>query len=76
MSKIDKLLKDIENNPKNVRFETIRKLLERAGYTATNNGSSHWQFRQEGKDTITIPYNKPIKVIYVKEVIRAIKEEK
>lgn len=76
MSKFDKLLKNIENNPKNVRFETIKKLLEKAGYIATNNRSSHWQFRKEGKDTITIPYNRPIKAIYVKEVIKAIKEDK
>lgn len=33
MSKRDKLLKDLENNPYNVRFETLKNLLENAGYS-------------------------------------------
>lgn len=47
MSERDKLLKDLENNPYNVRFETLKNLLENAGYRAINNDSSHWQFRKE-----------------------------
>ena len=75
MSKRDKLIKELENNPKDVRFDTLKTLLESVGYVASNNGSSHWQFRKEGKDTITIPYNRPIKPIYVKLAVKAIKDE-
>lgn len=76
MSKDDKLIKDLENNPKNVRFETLKKLLENAGYVATNNRSSHWQFRKPGRDLVTIPRQRPMKVIYVIEALKALKKEK
>ncbi|WP_122866978.1 type II toxin-antitoxin system HicA family toxin [Campylobacter showae] len=76
MSKRDKLTKELENSPLNVRFETLKGLLEGAGYVASNNGSSHWQFRKSGRETITIPYKRPIKPIYVKMTLKAIKEEK
>ena len=76
MIKDEKLIKDLEKNPKNVRFETLKKLLENAGYVATNNGSSHWQFRKPGRDLITIPRQRPMKVIYVIEALKALKKEK
>nr|DAD64574.1 MAG TPA: antitoxin [Caudoviricetes sp.] len=41
-----------------------------------NRGFSHWQFRKSGCETITIPYKRPIKPIYVKMTLKAIKEEK
>ena len=74
MSKTDKLLKDLENNPYNVRFETLKNLLENAGYRAINNGSSHWQFRKENKETLTIPYKRPVKAVYIKQVLKALKD--
>lgn len=74
MSKYEKLVKDLENSPNDVKFEVLKKLFENVGYKATNNGSSHWQFRKEDKDTLTIPYKRPIKAIYVKKVIKDEKE--
>ncbi|MDO5045056.1 type II toxin-antitoxin system HicA family toxin [Campylobacter sp.] len=75
MSKREKLLKELENNPKNVRFETLKNLLESVGYEMFNKGSSHFQFRKVGRDLITIPFKRPIKPIYVKIVIKAVKDE-
>ena len=54
MSKREKLLKELENNPKDVRFETLKNLLESEGWKASNNGSFHWQFRKEGKNNHTL----------------------
>lgn len=76
MSKKDKLIQELENNPKNVRFEVLKNLLESAGYKATNYGSSHWQFRKVGKELITIPRQRPIKPIYIKITLKALKEGK
>lgn len=76
MSKYEKLVKDLENSPNDVKFEVLKKLFENVGYKATNNGSSHWQFRKEDKDTLTIQYKRPIKAIYVKKVLKVIKDEK
>ena len=49
MSKYEKIIQNLKNNPKNISFETIKSLLEKFGYRAYNNGSSHWQFRKENK---------------------------
>lgn len=75
MSKREKLLKELENNPKDVRFETLRNLLESVDYEMFNKGSSHFQFRKVGRDLITIPFKRPIKPVYVKMVIKAVKDE-
>lgn len=72
MSKREKLLKELENNPKDVRFETLKKLLESEGWKVSNNGSSHWQFRKESRK-ITIPYKRPVKPVYVKMALEALK---
>lgn len=78
MSKLDKLLAGIRNNPKDVDFNDIKKILENYGYIGetSGGGSSHWVFRKEGKVThITIPFKKPIKAIYIKKALLAIDEE-
>ena len=69
MSKYDKLIDRLKNNTKDIDFKTVKKLLEDNGYTGINTGGSHWLFRKDGKESITIPYKKPIKIIYVKKVI-------
>lgn len=63
MSRKSKLLAAIKNNPKNIDFEDIKKLLEDVGYTCSNNGSSHYVFRKADLEHITIPFAKPIKAI-------------
>ena len=76
MSQLDKLIKELENNPSNARFEDIKKLLERVGYECFNKGSSHYQFRKAGRDLITIPRHRPLKACYVKIALKAIKESR
>ena len=75
MSKKEKLIEAIKNNPKNVKFEDLRKILENLGYTAVNNGGSHYVFTKENATSLTIPYKKPVKVVYVKQVIKIMEEE-
>jgi predicted RNA binding protein YcfA (HicA-like mRNA interferase family) len=72
MSKYEKLLEKLRNNPKDVDFKILKKLLEDNGYIAFNSGGSHWVFRKTNCDSITIPYKKPIKIIYVKKVLELI----
>lgn len=76
MSKTEKLLKKIENNPVDVPFKQLKKLLELHGYEAKNSGGSHWVFRKNEKISITIPYKRPIKIIYVKKVLEILKDSK
>jgi len=75
MSRKDKLIEAIKNNPKNVRFEDLKKILESLGYTAVNRGGSHYVFTKEASLSLTIPYKRPVKVIYVKQVIKIIEDE-
>ena len=74
MSKKEKLVQAIVNNPTNVKFEELKKILESIGYTSINRGGSHYVFTQKGCPSLTIPYKRPVKVVYVKQVIQIIEE--
>ena len=70
MDKKEKLLKQIAKNIKNIDFKKLKKLLENYDYECINTGGSHFVFRKENCQSITIPFNRPIKVIYVKKVLQ------
>ena len=75
MSKWNKLIERICNLSKDLRFEELRKVLESYGYVmnAPRTGSSHYTFRKQGYQPITIPKHEPIKKVYV-EMVRQIVE--
>ena len=77
MSKWDKLLGRILSLSKDMRFDELKKVLERYGYVmnAPKSGSSHYTFRKAGKRPITIPKHEPIKKIYVEMVREVVEEE-
>ncbi len=63
-----------------MRFEELKKVLEAYGYEMSNprSGSSHYTFRKNHSNPITIPKHEPIKKIYVemvKSVVEAEDEE-
>lgn len=76
MSKKEKLIKLMLNNPKDVSFEVLKKLLQHNGYVGENSGGSHWVFRKDGLETQVIPRKKPVKAIYVIRALKAIGEWK
>ena len=75
MSKWDKLIMQICNLSKDIRFDELRKVLESYGYemNSTKGGSSHYTFRKCGCMPVTIPKHEPIKKVYV-EMVRQIVE--
>ena len=77
MSTWDKLLDSFRKLDRNIRFDEIRQVLESYGYTMCqpHGGSSHYTFRKPDRGHITIPYKKPVKLIYVKLVRDIIEEE-
>lgn len=83
MGHYEKLYEKIKNNPKNVRFDEIDKLLVKVGgFNRTNpkGGSSHYTYSHPDLDSIiTIPKReKPVKTIYIKKALKylnRIKEE-
>ena len=77
MSKWEKLLKQICSLSKELRFDELRKVLESYGYKmkAPRSGSSHYTFRKEGCQPITIPKHEPIKKMYVEMVKEIVESE-
>lgn len=77
MSKWDKLIKRICNLEKDLRFDELRKVLESYGYVMNRpkSGSSHYTFRKQGCQPITVPKHEPIKRVYVEMVRRVIESE-
>lgn len=73
MSKRDKQLQTIRNNPKNVKFETIRKILLTHGFSEStpSGGSSHYTY-SKGLYRVTVVKNKPVNSVYIKRAIEII----
>lgn len=80
MTRRDKLYTQIVNNPKNVNFEDIDKLLKQNGFTCRqpSGGSSHYIYYHPELpgDKLTVPKDRPVKAIYVKEAINLINKTK
>lgn len=76
MSRKDKLIKSMQNNPKDVNFDDLKKVLLDYGYEVENTGGSHWIFRKENFETQVVPRKKPVKAIYVIRALKAIGEWK
>lgn len=67
----------IAKNPKNVRFEDLRLLLEDYGFELNRTKGSHHSFLGyigDKKTTIVIPYHRPLKEPYVKKVLSVLDE--
>ncbi|NLY66261.1 MAG: hypothetical protein GX069_01740 [Tissierellia bacterium] len=75
MSTYEKLYKKIKNNPKNVSFHEIDKLLVQVGgfiRRSPRGGSSHYTYSHDDlKEIITIPKDRPIKAVYIKRALAA-----
>jgi hypothetical protein len=78
MTKRDKRLQRIRQNPKNVSFEELRQVIEDYGFILKRSSGSHHVFDMTVEDqiwTLVIPYNRPhVKPTYVKRAIDSIDE--
>ncbi|TKX31140.1 type II toxin-antitoxin system HicA family toxin [Campylobacter estrildidarum] len=75
MSNKEKLIKELENNPKNASFANVEKLLSWYDYKLVSIKGSHHKFKKKEK-SIIIPKHKPIKEIYIKQILKLLKDEK
>lgn len=76
ITKKEKLINRIKNNPKTVKFEEIDKILLDVGFERRqpSGGSSHYTYVLEDK-ILTVPFKKPyVKVIYIKTAIKLLEE--
>ncbi|WP_206811107.1 type II toxin-antitoxin system HicA family toxin [Paradesulfitobacterium ferrireducens] len=77
MTKFDKLYAQIVNNPRDVKFEDLDKLLMRYGFERRQprRGSSHYNYSHPDlAEVITIPFNRPVKAVYVIQAIEALRK--
>lgn len=74
MSKFEKLLSRMRNNPRNWTIEDVRKVFIKYGFSeGKSSGGSHVSFSHPNlEEILTIPVHKPIKSIYVKQLIEKI----
>lgn len=69
MSKIEKLLEKMHNNPRDWKIEEIKAIADRYGFTYRQPGTSHVTFRTSVGEKLTIPPHKPI---YIKQFLALI----
>lgn len=75
MAKRDKRIQKLRQNSNNVSFDDLRRVLETEGFTLDHVSGSHHTFRaQAGLQvwTVVIPFAKPVKPVYVRQVLAAI----
>lgn len=76
MSQWEKLISEILNLDKKLRFEELAKALIKMDYTQSQpkGGSSHYTFRKSGKMPITLPKSTPMNKVYIEMVRDAVIE--
>jgi predicted RNA binding protein YcfA (HicA-like mRNA interferase family) len=74
MSKFEKRLQRLRQNPKHVRYEEIESILLHLGFEKRQQGS-HTTFTLPGQSPLTVPVKKPfVKPTYVKLLLEQLVE--
>lgn len=76
MSKWEKLIQEILNGKRDLRFDDLAKALIKMGYEQNQpkSGSSHYTFRKQGCMPITIPKHTPLNKVYIEKVRDIVRE--
>ncbi len=72
MASVDKIVDKMKRQPSNISFDEVSKVLEYYGYRKIRQKGSHCSFRNDNGDVIIIPSRRPIKVVYIKDIINRI----
>ena len=74
MTKQEKLLLKMHNNPNGWRIEDLQTLAKKYGIEWRHNGTSHVCFKFPS-GVFPIPAKRPIKAFYIIELLKKIEEE-
>ncbi len=74
MTKFEKLLGKLRNNPRDWQIETLKDIAKRFNIEWRQPGTSHVTFRHPNGTKLTVPAHRPIKPIYIKKFVRLIDE--
>ncbi|HLY28140.1 MAG TPA: type II toxin-antitoxin system HicA family toxin [Aggregatilineales bacterium] len=75
MTKREKRLQKLRQNPKDVSLDELRQILESEGFNLDHSAGSHHVFRAKVDNEVikvVIPFARPIKIVYVKQALAAI----
>lgn len=73
MSQRDKGLESLRRNASGCRIEELEKHLRHYGFEKRAEATSHFAYKHGGLGiTVVVPFNRPIKPIYVQRVLDAI----
>ena len=60
----------MQRQPNGIKYNEALKVLNEYGYQLVRSKGSHRHFRNKQGDVITIKEEKPLKAVYVKDVLR------
>lgn len=70
MSKADKLIEQMRNNPRDWRIEQLESIARARGLAVRKPGGSHVIFQKDGSPvSLSVPAKKPIKPIYIRHFL-------
>jgi predicted RNA binding protein YcfA (HicA-like mRNA interferase family) len=75
MTKREKRLQKLRQNPKNVSFDDLRKVLDDYGFELVRSSGSHHSFNitiASEPRLLVIPYSRPVKAVYVQVALSLI----
>lgn len=72
MTKADKLLEPMRNNPGDWSIDDLKTIAARHGIDWRQPGTSHVTFSHPGTMPLSVPSGKPIKPIYVSQFVAMI----
>jgi len=76
MSTAQKLIRAMANNPRDWLIEQVQTVANASGLTVHCPGGSHHIVRNAAGEKISIPAHRPIKPIYIKQLLKLIQTGK
>jgi hypothetical protein len=74
MTKRDKKLAQMVNNPNGWQIEDLQSMASAHNIEWQHDGSSHVVFRDKDGAHLTVPANRPIKPVYIRRFVALIKK--
>ena len=72
MSKIDKIILKMKNQPNGISFNEADTVLHAFGYSLLRQRGSHCSYRNADGEMIIIVSGKQLKAVYVKNILKCI----
>jgi predicted RNA binding protein YcfA (HicA-like mRNA interferase family) len=69
---VDKIIEKMKNQPNGIRMSEADKVLTVNGYRLDRQNGSHRQYINSSGDVITVKEEKPLKAVYVKDILSRI----